>query len=181
MRKVILAQYISLDGVVEAPERWHFPYADADLYRAMWAVSDEIDTMLLGRVTYEVFAGTFATAPADDPIAARLNRPAKAVVSSSLTDPGWANTTVLAGDPVGPVRELKEQPGQAVMVLGSITLSRTLLAAGLVDEIVLLVHPVVVGTGRRLFPADGPEVPLSLVGTEVLSTGVLSTRYRVAA
>jgi dihydrofolate reductase len=181
MRKIIVAQFVSLDGVVEAPERWHFPYADADLHRAMWSVADEIDTMLLGRVTYESFAGVFATAPIDDPVAARLNAPAKVVVSGSLRDPVWAGTTVLDGDVLAGVAELKEKPGADILVPGSIRLVRTLLAAGLVDELHLLVHPIVVGAGRRLFPADSATRPLSLVAGEVLGSGVASLRYRVVA
>ena len=181
MRKVKIAEYMSLDGVVEAPERWHFPYVAEDLYRAQWAVSGDCDTMLLGRVTYESFAGVFATAPADDPVASVLNRFRKVVVSSSLQDPAWANTTVLDGDLVDTVRAMKEEPGENIFVNGSISVVRALLQARLVDEIYLLVHPIVVGAGERLFSADGPWIPLELASSEVLSTGVLSTTYRVAA
>ena len=180
MRTLIVAEFISLDGVVEAPERWHFPYADEDLYRSMWAVSSEIDTLLLGRVTYEAFAAVFATAPADDPVAAQLNRPEKVVVSSSLRDPVWAGTTVLDGDVVAGVRALKEAPGAGIMVTGSITLTRTLIRAGLVDEFHLLVHPIVVAAGERLFDTDGDRLPLTVRTSEVLGSGVTSTRYAVA-
>lgn len=180
MRKIIVAEFSSLDGVVEAPERWHFPYADEALYRAMWAVNAEIDTLLLGRVTYEAFAGAFATAAADDPVAAQLNKPAKVVVSSSLRDPVWAGTTVLDGDAVAGVRALKAQPGAGILITGSIRLTRTLLRAGLVDELHLLVHPIVVGAGERLFEADGPQIPLSLISSEPLGSGVTNTTYRIA-
>jgi len=181
MRKIIVAEFISLDGVVEAPERWHFPYADEELYRAMWAVNAEIDTMLLGRVTYEAFAAAFSTAPADDPVAAQLNKPAKIVVSSSLREPVWAGTSVLRGDVVAGVSALKEQPGADILVTGSISLTRTLLRAGLVDELHLLVHPILVGTGERLFEIDGPRIPLSLLSSEVLASGVSNAKYRTAA
>lgn len=181
MRKIIVGEYVSLDGVVEAPERWHFPYADEELHRAMWAGGAETDTMLLGRVTYEVFAGAFATAPADDPIAAQLNKLAKVVVSSSLRDPAWAGTTVLDGDVVGKVRALKERPGAGILVTGSITLTRALLRAGLVDELHLLVHPIVVGAGERLFETDGPQIRLSLVSSEALGSGVTVAKYRTDA
>lgn len=180
MRKIIVAEFISLDGVVEAPERWHFPYADEELYGAMWAVNAESDTMLLGRVTYEAFAGAFATAPTDDPAAAQMNKPAKVVVSSTLRDPVWARTTVLDGDVVTGVRALKEQPGAGILVTGSIRLTRTLLRAGLVDELHLLVHPIVLGAGEHLFEDGGPQIPLSLSGVDVLASGVTNAKYRIA-
>jgi dihydrofolate reductase len=179
MRKLIIAQYASLDGVVESPEQWHFPYADENMFRSLREVNSETDTMLLGRVTYDVFAQSFAGAPADDPVAAEVNRPAKVLVSSTVTDPTWTRTTVVDGDVVDQIARLKEQPGSGILVNGSIRLCRTLLGAGLVDEVHLFVHPIVVGHGRRLFAEDGPQVPLALTASEVFPTGVLSLRYRV--
>lgn len=179
MRKLIIAQYASLDGVVEAPEQWHFPYADENMFRTLKQVNSECDTMLLGRITYQVFAQSFANAPADDPVAAEVNRPAKVLVSSTVTEPTWARTTVIDGDVVDRVRRLKEEPGAAILVNGSIRLSRTLLDAGLADEVHLFIHPIVVGRGQRLFREDGPQIPLAVVTSEVFPTGVLSVRYRV--
>jgi dihydrofolate reductase len=181
MRKIIVAQYASLDGVVEAPEQWHFPYVDQNMFRAMGEANREIDTMLLGRVTYEVFAASFANAPADDAIAAELNRPAKVLVSATVTEPSWARTTVIADDVVGQVRALKDGPGSNILVNGSIQLSQTLLAAGLVDELHLFIHPIVVGRGRRLFPDSGSQIPLEVASSEVFPTGVWSVRFRVVA
>jgi dihydrofolate reductase len=178
MRKLIIAQYMSLDGVVEAPEQWHFPYADENMFRTLGQVNREIDTMLLGRVTYEVFAASFANAPAEDPVAAEVNRPAKVLVSSTVTDPAWARTTVISGDVVDGVRALKQQPGGAILVNGSIRLSQTLLEAGLVDELHLFIHPIVVGHGQRLFAEQGPQLPLAVAHSEVFPTGVISIRYR---
>ena len=180
MRKVIIAQYASLDGVVEAPEQWHFPYVDPNMFRVLGEVDAEIDTMMLGRVTYQVFAESFANAPADDPVAAIVNRPAKVLVSSTVTEPQWARTTVIADDLVDRVRALKAEPGRGILVNGSITLCRALLAAGLVDELHLFIHPIVVGHGRRLFADDGPQVPLAVTGSELFPTGTWSVRYRVA-
>jgi len=154
------------------------PVRRQDMFRVLGEVNAEIDTMLLGRVTYEVFAESFADAPADDPVAAELTRPAKVVVSSTIGEPRWAKTTVLRGDVVTGVRALKDQPGSAILVNGSISLARTLLRAGLVDELHLLIHPTVVGRGERLFEADGPQIPLEVASSEVLSRGVLSVRYR---
>ena len=178
MRKIIVAEFISLDGVVEAPDEWHFPYVNDEMHTAMWAAMDESDTLLLGRVTYQSYAGAFADAPAGDPVAAQMNRPAKVVVSATLEELAWKNSTLLTGDPVEQVRRLKEQPGQSILVTGSIGLAGTLLRAGLVDELNLLVHPIVVGKGRRLFEEDGVRLPLALAHSATFSTGVLHLVYR---
>jgi dihydrofolate reductase len=180
MRKIIVAEFISLDGVVETPEQWHMPYVDAEMMAAIGAVQARIDTMLLGRVTYEAFAGAFAGAPAEDPIVAQMNKLEKVVVSSTLRDPHWANSRVLAGDVADGVRELKERPGADILVTGSITLVRSLLQAGLVDELSLMIHPIVVGAGQRLFADDGPRVSLTLTSSEVLGSGVTNAFYAVA-
>jgi dihydrofolate reductase len=180
MRKIIVGEFISLDGVVETPEAWHFPYVNDEMFGVMWAQAAETDTMLLGRVTYESYAGAFANAPADDPVAAQMNKPAKVVVSKTLNDLAWENSTLLDGDVVEEVTKLKGQPGGAILVTGSIKLVRTLLHAGLVDELSLLVHPIVVGSGQRLFEDSGPRIPLELVDCKPLSTGVIHQVYRRA-
>ena len=177
MRKIVVAEFISLDGVVEAPETWHMSYLSDEMFAVMWALNDRIDTMLLGRNTFASFAGAFAQAPVDDPIAARMNRPAKVVVSSTLTDPGWANSSVLAGDAVKGITELKAEPGGDILTTGSTRLVRTMLRAGLVDELSLLVHPVVVGKGQRLFEADADPLPLALVESTAFRTGVVHLHY----
>jgi dihydrofolate reductase len=178
MRKITVAEFISLDGVVEAPEKWHFPWVDEEMMTAMW--SEPAETMLLGRVTYESFAGAFATMPADDPVAAKMNRPEKVVVSSSLSSLSWVNSRLLpAGDVVSQIASLKAGPGGAITTTGSITLSRTLLAAGLVDRLILLVHPIVLGSGERFFPDGGPRVSLKLEKCEVFGSGVTHQIYAV--
>ncbi|HEY2795598.1 MAG TPA: dihydrofolate reductase family protein [Micromonosporaceae bacterium] len=180
MRKIIVAEFISLDGVVEAPDAWHFPYQNEEMFGAMWALIAEADTMLLGRVTYQSFAAAFGNAPADDPVAGQMNKPAKIVVSATLTEPTWHNSTVLTGDVVAGVTALKEQPGETILVTGSTRLVRTLLTAGLVDEVNLMVHPIVVGKGERLFAGDGPQIPLRLISSATFGTGVLHAVYRTA-
>jgi dihydrofolate reductase len=180
MRKIIVAEFISLDGVVEAPDKWHFPYVNDEMLAAMWAVTAESDVMLLGRVTYESFAGGFANAPADDPVAAQMNRPAKVVVSKTLTNLEWKNSTLLTGDVVERVADLKHQPGGDILVTGSTTLARTLLRAGLVDELNLLIHPIVVGAGQRLFEDGGVEMRLTLSSSKTLSTGVIHAVFHKA-
>ncbi len=179
MRKIVVADFISLDGVVEAPETWHMQYVDEEMMAAMFEENDRFESMLLGRRTYESFAGAFADAPAEDEAAAQMNRQTRYVVSSTLRDPEWAGTTVLSGDVVAGVRALKEQPGGDLLTVGSTRLVRTMLRAGLVDELSLLVHPVVVGSGERLFEDDGPKVTLETVSTRTLGNGVTKAVYRV--
>ena len=180
MRKLVVAEFISLDGVVEAPETWHFPYADDQMSAALAANAAQADTMLLGRVTYQTFAGAFANAPADNPVAAMMNRPRKVVVSRTLTELTWQRSDRLDGDPIEQIGKLKEQPGGTILTIGSITLARSMLAAGLVDELDLLVHPIVVGAGTRLFANDGPKIPLTLVACTTFISGVTHQVYRVA-
>lgn len=180
MRKIVVAEFISLDGVVESPDTWHFPYVDQEMMGIIGGSGARSDTMLLGRVTYESFAGAFANTPDDDPVGAMMNRPTKVVVSKTLTELSWRNSVLLEGDVETAVKELKAQPGGDILTTGSTTLVRTLLRAGLVDELSLLVHPIVVGHGERLFEADGPRVPLKLVECTTLGTGVIHQVYRPA-
>jgi dihydrofolate reductase len=180
MRKLVVAEFISLDGVVEAPDTWHFPYMNEEMFGVMWSLNADADTMLLGRVTYQSFAGAFANASADDPVAAQMNKPAKVVVSKTLDDLEWANSTLLAGDDIADgVAKLKQQPGGAILTTGSTRLARTLLRAGLVDELNLLVHPIVLGSGQRLFEDEGSRLPLKLVSCTALSTGVVHAVYHI--
>ena len=181
MRKLIAAEFISLDGVVEAPDKWHFPYVNEEMFDIMWSLQAAADTMLLGRVTYQSYAGAFANAPADDQIAARMNKPAKVVVSRTLHDLEWRNSTLLSGlsgNIAAAVASLKDQPGGDIITTGSTSLVRTLLRAGLADELHLLVHPIVVGTGQRLFEFEGIQVPLTLTECRQLSTGTVYLAYR---
>jgi dihydrofolate reductase len=181
MRKLIVAEFIALDGVVESPERWHMAYVDAEMFAAMWPAGSDIDTLLLGRVTYDSFAGAFAHGSDDDPVVANMNRPEKIVVTSAAGDLSWRNSRKLDGpDVAAAVRALKAEPGGSIAVVGSTTLARTLLDAGLVDEISLLLHPVVVGTGERLFPAAGPGATFELASCAPLKSGVVHLTYRKA-
>jgi dihydrofolate reductase len=181
MRKIIVAEFISLDGVVEAPDTWHMAYVDEEMFAVMFPADTDVDTMLLGRTTYDSFAGAFADAPDDDPAAANMNRPAKVVVTSDPATVTWKNSTALTGDVVAGVTALKEADGGSIVVVGSTTLVRTLLAAGLVDELRLLLHPVVVGSGERLFPAEGPDATFTLAGATPLRSGVVHLVYRTSA
>lgn len=180
MRRITVAEFISLDGVVEAPDDWHFPYVDDEMFAAMGSGLAKADTLLLGRVTYEAFAASFANLPDDDPIGAMMNRPTKVVVSTTLATLEWRNSLLLAGEAVEGIATLKEQAGGDILITGSTTLVRTLLRAGLVDELDFLVHPIVVGTGARLFESDGPQVALELVECTAHSNGVIRQIYRTA-
>ena len=139
------------------------------------------DAFLFGRRTYEIFAGSWGTwaDPGDDPIWTALNTCPKYVASSTLTDPQWADTTVLSGDVAVAIGKLKARRGGELQVHGSGKLARWLLANQLVDEIRLLVYPVVIGQGTRLFPDTGPDLALQLVESRPTSTGITLHVYRL--
>ncbi|MFB4313912.1 dihydrofolate reductase family protein [Actinomadura sp. 21ATH] len=177
-RKIVAGLFVSLDGVVEAPERWHFPYLSEEMGAAVGSMYAEADTLLLGRATYEAFAAVWPRRTGE--LADAINGIGKVVASTTLTRLGWSDSTLIEGELVAAVKELKERPGGTITIAGSISLVRTLLAAGLLDELRLLVHPLVVGTGRRLFPDGTAPVPLKLVRSAAFATGVLDLTYRPA-
>ncbi|GAA4601932.1 dihydrofolate reductase family protein [Actinoallomurus liliacearum] len=170
--------FVSLDGVVEAPETWHFPYLSEEMGAAVGQMYTEADTLLLGRVTYEAFAAVWPHQTGE--MAEAINGIRKLVASTTLTEAGWTNAELIGGDAVAAVKELKQRPGGTTAVAGSIRLVRALLEAGLLDELRLLVHPLVVGTGQRLFPDGTAPVPLELSRSNVFTTGVLDLTYRPA-
>ena len=182
MRTLVITQNITLDGAIEMIGDWFDPQADdGDLVAEMRRQDETADALLLGRQTFEDFRG-FWPLQTEDPtgIGAYLDQVQKYVVSSTLTEPGWEPTTVLDGDVVTAVRELKEQPGQDIVVTGSITLTHALIAAGLADEYRLFTYPAVQGRGRRLFP-DGVEVPrLRRLDARTFGGGVTYAAYAPA-
>jgi dihydrofolate reductase len=177
MRKIVSGLFISLDGVVEAPDQWHFPYFNEEMGNAVQSMMDGGDAMLLGRRTYEEFAAYWPTST--DDYAEHMNGTPKYVVSTTLESADWQNSTLVGGDVFKELARLKEQPGGNLNTTGSGTLVRSLLREGLLDELHLLVHPIVVGAGKRLFD-DGPQVPLRLTGSQTFSTGVLHLTYERA-
>jgi dihydrofolate reductase len=170
--------FISLDGVIEAPETWHFPYFDEQMGSVVTDLMGRTEATLLGRQTYDEFAAHWPNADPDDPFTAVMNDARKYVVSDTLTEPTWANTSVVTGDVVAELTRLKAET--RLGTTGSATLVRWLLEQGLVDELHLLVHPIVVGHGKKLF-ADGATVPLRLISSTAFDTGVLHLVYADAA
>lgn len=165
--------FISLDGVVEAPDSWHFPYFDDQMGAVVGDLMDT-DATLLGRRTYDEFAAYWPDADPGDPVTGVMNGARKYVVSNSLTDPGWANSSVISGDVAATVAKLKVDT--RLGTTGSGTLVRWLLEHGLVDELHLLVHPIVVGHGKKLF-VDGATVPLKLLSSSTFESGVVHLVY----
>jgi len=166
--------FISLDGVVEAPDQWHFPYFNDEMGAAVGGLMSDSDATLIGRRTYDEFASYWPDADPTDPMTGTMNGARKYVVSSTVTEPSWENTTAIAGDVAAELRRLKAET--RLTTTGSGTLVRWLLEQGLVDELHLLVHPIVVGHGARLFE-DGATVPLKLVSSTTFDTGVLHLVY----
>ena len=152
MRKVIAGLFISLDGVVESPEKWHFPYLNDEMMQVIGSAMAASDAMLLGRVTYQEFASYWPGVNSEDePIAAHMNNTPKYVVSTTLDKVEWQNSTLIKGNVAEEITKLKQQPGKNIAITGSGTLVQSLLQDDLLDELGLLVHPVVVGSGKRLF------------------------------
>ena len=190
MRKLSVAEFVSLDGVMQAPggedeDReggfqhggWQQPYFDDVGGERIGASMAQTGAFLFGRKTYEIFAGYWPTQPDDDPFAKILNGLPKYVASTTLTEPlAWEHSTLLHGDVAKAVAELKEGEGGAIVVLGSGGLVQTLYENDLVDEYALMINPIVLGSGKRLF-RDVPMKPLKLAESLTTSTGVLMATY----
>jgi dihydrofolate reductase len=193
MRKLVVSEFTTLDGVIQAPggedeDRdlgfthggWTRPYWHDDIGMAFGALMRDVDAFLLGRRTYLTHAAAFEPMPPGDTFGDMMNGPAKYVVSRTLEKPVWRNTTIIRGDVVEAVRALKAQPGKTIMTDGSSQLVHTLLAADLVDELHLLLYPLAVGGGKRLFP-EGVNLRFNLKETATYPTGVVALHYTRAA
>jgi dihydrofolate reductase len=156
---------------------WAVPHIDEQIIQRMTELTNRADALLLGRRTYEIFAASWPLADTDDPIGAKLNSVPKYVVSQTLATATWQNSTLLAGDAVEAIRELKRGEGGEIQVHGSGLLIQTLLAHDLVDEFHLLVFPVLIGSGKRLFGPGTAPAGLRLVDSTTSSTGVLVGTY----
>lgn len=179
MRKIVAGMMVSVDGVVEAPDQWTGPYFSPELGQVVGSIMAAGDTMLLGRSTYQTFAASFA-GNTGDPMAAQMNAFRKVVVSTTLDRADWENTTLVGGDVAAEIASLKEQPGKNIIMSGSPTLVTWLLRHGLLDELNLLLFPVVVGHGKRLFDEEAGAAGLTLTHSQVFATGVVQLVYRPA-
>jgi dihydrofolate reductase len=177
VRKIKSNFFISLDGVVESPDKWHFQYFDDEMGAAVGAGFATTDAMLMGRVLYDEWAA-YWPGHGDEPFGDVMNSMKKYVVSNSLQAAEWENSEIISGDVAQKLTDLKAQDGGDIAMSGSPTTVRWLLRQGLVDELNLLVHPIAVGQGlARLFSTDEPSIPLELLSAETFKTGVLSLSY----
>jgi dihydrofolate reductase len=182
MRKIVAGLFISLDGVVEEPGDWHFPYFNDEMGAAVTATLGAADIVVFGRRTYDSFAGAWpereAAGEEDAAMAKALGDVRKIVVSNQPLEFTWRNSEQLEGDLVETVTGLKNEPGEGTIGLsGSVSVVRQLLAAGLLDELHLLVHPIAVRKGMRLFDEGESPIPLTLLSSETFKTGVLNLVY----
>ena len=183
MRKIVTGLFMSLDGIVEANDEWQFAYFDEELLEGITTGWARAGATLMGRRSYEGYDALRVEHP-DSPMVAFLDEIPKYVVSTTLEDVSWRNTTLLGGDLHEQVAQLKRQPGKDILVLGSPTLVRWLLCNGQLDELNLSVLPIIVGSGVRLFQdIDMPagHVGLELEGAKTLASGVLEVRYAPAS
>ena len=182
MRKVVSWLFISLDGVVEAPNEWQFDVFDEDMGAAITSQMEAEDAILMGRVTYQEFASFWPTAT-DEPFASHINKTPKYVVSTTLNNAEWGTwdqPTLIKGNLAKEINTLKKQSGKNISVSGSPTLVRSLIQENLLDELQLMIHPVVVGKGKRLFTEDVDLKRLQLIDSNVTGTGVVIVTYRAS-
>jgi dihydrofolate reductase len=175
MPKLIVTEFLTLDGVMEDPTPWQQGYSSPEIGTFKRDELFESDALLLGRVTYEEFAGYWPTATSTGAFGERMNRLPKFVATTTLTDLDW-NATALAGDVVAAVRALKRQATGNILTYGSGTFAQTLLRHDLVDELRLMVYPLILGTGKRFF-SGGYRLPLTLASSRNLGAGVVLLTY----
>jgi dihydrofolate reductase len=181
MRKVTAGLFVSLDGVTESPEKWQLPYFNDEMGEAIGAAMAAADAMLLGRVTYQEFASYWPGVRSEDqPFADYMNNAPKYVVSTTLDTVEWSNSTLIKGNLAEEITKLKQQPGKNIVITGSTTLVQSLLQDDLLEELGLMIHPVVVGSGKRLFEEGDDLKALKLIDSKTFSTGVVSLTYQPA-
>jgi dihydrofolate reductase len=177
VRKIVSGLFISLDGVTESPDQWQFDHFDEDMGAYLQEVLDAQDAILLGRVTYQEWAGYWPSST-DEPFASYINNIPKYVVSTTLDKVEWQNSALIKGDLAQELNKLKQQPGKNIGIAGSPTLVQSLLQDGLLDELQLTIHPVVVGHGKRLFKDGAGLKRLKLVESKPTRSGVLIATYQ---
>ena len=182
MRKVVAVELVSVDGVMESPEEWAFSYSNDEMEAANASGMAASDALLLGRVTYEGLAAFWPNQPGGTPMVNYLNSVPKFVVSETLEEPlEWNNSTLIKGNVAEGIAELKRRPGKDITIIGSAAFVRSLLRDGLLDELRLMVHPVVLGSGKRLFEDGGDWQALELVDSRTFESGVVYLTYRPAS
>jgi dihydrofolate reductase len=181
MRRVIASEFVSLDGVMESPGDWAFPYFNDEMGQANESQMAASDALLLGRVTYQEFADYWPYQTSDDwPIVDYTNNTSKFVVSTTVDTVEWQNSTLIRGNVVEELTRLKRQPGKNITISGSGTLFQSLLRDDLIDELRLMVPPIVVGSGKRLFEDGSDQKTLKLVDSKAFGTGVVYLTYQPA-
>ena len=192
MGRLVVTNYVTLDGVMQGPGHpdedrrggfehggWAPPYSDSVMGEKMGEGIAKTGALLFGRWTYEKFAKVWPDRPDDDPYAAVLNNSQKYVASRTLDEPlGWANSTLLQGEASDAVADLKASSEKDIVILGSGELVQSLMRDNLIDEFVLTIHPLVLGSGRRLFPEGGAAAALELLDSVKTTTGVVISTYR---
>jgi dihydrofolate reductase len=174
MGKIVVGEFVTLDGIIEAPEKWTFPYFSEETQQVLGESMSRSDALLLGRVTYETFEASFSTQTGG--MANYLNNVPKYVVSTTLKTAEWNNSTLINGNVAEQIAALKQRHNKDIIINGSGKLIQTLIQHDLIDEYSLLVYPVVLGGGQRLFEA-GSQTSLKLIGSRAFSTGVVHLSY----
>lgn len=180
MRKIVVAEFMSADGVIEAPDQWQFPFQTEEMGEITERQTRATEAYLLGRVTYEMFAGFWPTMTNNEfGVADKWNSAPKYVVSTTLQKADWNNSTLIRSDVIEEIRKLKQQPGGTIGIVGSTKLVHSLLEAGLIDQVQVLMHPLVLGKGTRLFAEGGPPASLRLADSKILANGVVYLSYQI--
>jgi dihydrofolate reductase len=178
MRKIVAGLHITLDGVIESPEKWSFGYYCDEVGQSIKSRRDATETLLLGRTMYQEFAAIWPGQTGE--VADFMNNTPKLVASRTLTSVDWAGSTLIEGDIADTLAALKQGDGGNITITGSATLVRSLVTSGLLDELHLMVCPIVLGSGKRLFSEDGGRVPMKLTTSETFPTGVVHLAYQLA-
>ena len=179
MRKIVAGEFVSADGVMEAADQWQLPYQTEEMGEITERQIRDASAFLMDRMTYEMFAPYWPTLKNNEfGVADKINSAPKYVVSTTLQKADWNNSTQIKSNVIEEIRKLKQQPGGEIAIIGSAILVHSLLDAGLIDEIQVLVHPIVLGKGIRLF-ADGYHSSMKLADSKILSNGVVYLSYQI--
>jgi dihydrofolate reductase len=177
MRKIIVTEYLTLDGVMEAPNKWSFQFWSDEAAKFKYDELFASGALLLGRVTYDGFAAAWPSMKDEQGFADRMNSMPKYVVSHTTKEATWNNSTIISENVVEEIKKLKEEPGQDILVAGSAELLYTLMENDLVDEYRFMIHPIVVGKGKRLFYEGVTEKTMKLIDTKTFASGIVVLTY----